>query len=182
MGCRRLGLDPPRESREREDLARPFRLDLPIGPHGVGRQRHVLLLRDRADHLQSTGSRVGRAIRAGLVPALLRLGLYGRRHRARLQRDAGSPAHDRFESLHRRSVQLNGVVLVLGLGLLIAFATRPSPRTEGIVESPPAERARQAEERFLRSREGEPTPPASGTLTPSRPSRTTTDRGQPGRR
>lgn len=56
-------------------------------------------------------------------------------------RDAGPAGHPRFERLHRRSVTLNGVVLVLGVGLLIAHATRPSPRTSGIVEMTPAERA-----------------------------------------
>ena len=57
-------------------------------------------------------------------------------------RDAGPAGHDRFEQLHRRAVRLNALVLVAGLGLLIAFAVRPAPRTSGIVELTPAERVR----------------------------------------
>jgi hypothetical protein len=57
-------------------------------------------------------------------------------------RDAGPAAEGRFERLHRRAVRLNGVVLVLGIGLLIGYATRPAPRTTGILEMTPAERAR----------------------------------------
>jgi uncharacterized membrane protein len=57
-------------------------------------------------------------------------------------RDAGPAEHRRFERLHRRSVQLNALVLVLGLGLLVAHAARPAPRTSGILEMTPAERAR----------------------------------------
>jgi hypothetical protein len=56
--------------------------------------------------------------------------------------DAGPEGHARFERLHRRSVRLNGLVLVIGLGLLVAFAARPVPKTAGIVEPTPAERAR----------------------------------------
>jgi hypothetical protein len=57
-------------------------------------------------------------------------------------RDAGPAEHARFERLHRRSVRLNGLVLVIGLALLIAHATRPAPRTSGIQEMTPKERAR----------------------------------------
>jgi hypothetical protein len=57
-------------------------------------------------------------------------------------RDAGPAGHQRFARLHRRSVRLNGLVLVVGLGLLVAFATRPLPRTDGIIEMNPRERAR----------------------------------------
>jgi hypothetical protein len=55
-------------------------------------------------------------------------------------RDAGPEGHDRFVRLHRRSVRLNAVALVIGLSLLIAFATRPAPRTSGILEMTPSER------------------------------------------
>src|SRR5262249_31702760 len=48
----------------------------------------------------------------------------------------------RFEQLHRRGLLLNGLVLVIGLGLLIAHAMRPAPRTSGILEMTPVERAR----------------------------------------
>ena len=58
-------------------------------------------------------------------------------------RDAGPSAHDRFVRLHRRSVVLNLAVMVAGVGLLIAFACRPAPRTEGIIELSPVERARR---------------------------------------
>jgi hypothetical protein len=61
-------------------------------------------------------------------------------------RDEGPSGQARFERLHRRSVWLNGLVLLLGLALLVAFAARPRPRTSGIVEPTPQERAlRQAE-------------------------------------
>jgi hypothetical protein len=57
-------------------------------------------------------------------------------------RDAGPAGRDRFERLHRRSVRLNALVMVVGLGLLVAFAGRPVPRTQGIEEMTPAQRAR----------------------------------------
>jgi hypothetical protein len=57
-------------------------------------------------------------------------------------RDAGPSGRERFKRLHRRAVTLNAIVLVLGLGLLIAFATRRPPRTSGIVEMTPQERVR----------------------------------------
>ena len=49
-------------------------------------------------------------------------------------RDAGVLGHERFTKLHRRSVRLNGLVLVIGIGLLIGFANRPAPQTSGITE------------------------------------------------
>ncbi len=52
-------------------------------------------------------------------------------------RDAGPAGLARFERLHRRWVGLNGLLLVIGLGLLIAHATRPAPRTSGIAENGP---------------------------------------------
>jgi hypothetical protein len=57
-------------------------------------------------------------------------------------RDAGPAEQPRFDRLHRRAVRLNGLVLALGVALLIAHAARPAPRTSGIVEMTPAERAR----------------------------------------
>jgi hypothetical protein len=57
-------------------------------------------------------------------------------------RDAGAAGQDQFRRLHRRALWLNAVVLVIGIGLLVAFAARPSPQTAGIVEMTPAERAR----------------------------------------
>ncbi len=52
-------------------------------------------------------------------------------------RDAGPEFAPLFDRLHKRSVNLNGVVLVIGLGLLIAFAVRKPPITSGIIEPPP---------------------------------------------
>jgi hypothetical protein len=66
-------------------------------------------------------------------------------------RDDGPSGAERFQRLHRRSVRLNGVVLAIGVGLLIAFASRPAPRTRGIVEPSPQERARQEEEAYRKS-------------------------------
>ena len=57
-------------------------------------------------------------------------------------RDAGAVGQGRFERLHRRAVGLNAVVLVAGLGLLIAFAVRRLPRTSGLLELTPAEQVR----------------------------------------
>jgi hypothetical protein len=57
-------------------------------------------------------------------------------------RAAGSEARPTYDRLRRRAVGLDAVALALGVGLLIAFATRPPLRTAGIVERSPAERAR----------------------------------------
>jgi uncharacterized membrane protein len=51
-------------------------------------------------------------------------------------RDEGPGSADRFDRLHKRSVILNGVVLLIGLALLVAFASRGAPKTGGIVERP----------------------------------------------
>jgi MFS family permease len=51
-------------------------------------------------------------------------------------RDAGPSSSDRFDRLHKRSVTLNSVVLLIGLALLIAFASRKAPISGGIVERP----------------------------------------------
>ena len=55
-------------------------------------------------------------------------------------RDAGPDQAARFDRLHRRSVQLNGVALLLGLALLAIFAVRRPVRTAGLAEMTPAER------------------------------------------
>jgi uncharacterized membrane protein len=52
-------------------------------------------------------------------------------------RDAGAASAERFDRLHKRSVNLNGVVLLIGLVLLFAFASRKAPTTDGIVEKSP---------------------------------------------
>jgi hypothetical protein len=56
--------------------------------------------------------------------------------------EGGDASHERLERLHRRAVGLNVLVLFVGLALLVGFATRPAPRTAGIIEMSPAERAR----------------------------------------
>lgn len=79
-------------------------------------------------------------------------------------RDAGPSGQERFRRLHRLSVRLNSVVLILGVALLVAFATRPAPQTPGIIEPSPAERARLAEEQARKARaEYEKTRSAGGT-------------------
>jgi uncharacterized membrane protein len=55
-------------------------------------------------------------------------------------RDAGAGQAETFERLHKRSVQLNVVALLLGIVLLVTQATRRAPTTEGIVEMTPIER------------------------------------------
>jgi hypothetical protein len=57
-------------------------------------------------------------------------------------RDCRPVDHEQFERLHRRAVWLNAVTMVLGLVLLTGFAMRPAPRTSGIIEMTPGERAR----------------------------------------
>ncbi|MFI5460323.1 MAG: DUF4149 domain-containing protein [Isosphaerales bacterium] len=57
-------------------------------------------------------------------------------------REGGPSSHERCERLHRRAVRLNVIVMFVGLSLLVGFATRPAPRTSGIIEMTPAERVR----------------------------------------
>lgn len=57
-------------------------------------------------------------------------------------RDAGDSSSVRFQRLHRRSVVLNALVLASGLGLLIAHANRPAPRTSGLRQLSPTEMAK----------------------------------------
>ena len=56
-------------------------------------------------------------------------------------RDAGPDRSAVFDRLHKRSVRLNGVALLIGLGLLVGFAVRRPVRTGGLREFTPAERA-----------------------------------------
>ncbi len=63
-------------------------------------------------------------------------------------RDEGPSGDARFNQLHRRSVRLNGFVLLLGLALIVGHAARPFPRTSGIVEPGPVERNRLIYEAF----------------------------------
>ena len=55
-------------------------------------------------------------------------------------RDAGPPEAARFDRLHKRSVRLNAVALLLGLTLLVGFAIRRPARTSGLNEMTPIER------------------------------------------
>jgi uncharacterized membrane protein len=57
-------------------------------------------------------------------------------------RIAGTPSQALFDRFQQRSLILNAVVLAIGLGLLITFVNRPLPKTSGIAELGPAERAR----------------------------------------
>ena len=66
-------------------------------------------------------------------------------------RDGGPAREPEFKRLHKRSVWLNLVVLILGVGLLVAYAARRPPRTSGIVEPTLKERA-EKEDAYLRSR------------------------------
>ena len=59
-------------------------------------------------------------------------------------RDEGPASAARFDRLHKRSVRLNGVVLLLGLALLVGFAVRRGPTTNGIEEPSPEDRATPA--------------------------------------
>jgi len=63
-------------------------------------------------------------------------------------RDAGPAAKEQFDRLHRRSVRLNGLALLLGLALLVGFAARQRPLTAGIVEPSPVERTLRELERL----------------------------------
>jgi hypothetical protein len=51
-------------------------------------------------------------------------------------------AKPQFERLYRRALSLNGIAVAVALALLVAFATRPAPRTSGIVELAPIARSR----------------------------------------
>jgi hypothetical protein len=73
-------------------------------------------------------------------------------------RDAGPAGKARFDQLHRRSVRLNALVLVLGLILLVGFTVRPRPSTTGIIEPTPVERTLRELETLRSSRS--PAPPA----------------------
>lgn len=94
---------------------------------------------------------VGVGIQAAVLLGCILIMLYGGNSlvpRINRARDEGPAAHARFVRLHGRSVVLNAVVLLAGIGLLAAFACRPAPRTEGIIELSPIQRALLEEERF----------------------------------
>lgn len=64
-------------------------------------------------------------------------------------RDGGPESAGRFDALHKRSVRLNALSLLIGAGLLIAFASRPSSRSGGIVEPAPGELS-EAQKKYQR--------------------------------
>ncbi len=106
---------------------------------------------------------IGVGVQSAILLACILIMLYGGNSlvpQINQARDAGPSAHDRFERLHRRSVILNAAAMVSGIGLLVAFACRPAPRTSGIVELSPIERARLEEQgraEFERQRSGRAT-------------------------
>jgi hypothetical protein len=67
-------------------------------------------------------------------------------------RDEGAAGDARFGRLHQRSVYLNTLVLILGVGLLVAFAARMRPVSQGIIEPTPADRASSEASKILRDR------------------------------
>ncbi|HEV3168669.1 MAG TPA: DUF4149 domain-containing protein [Isosphaeraceae bacterium] len=67
--------------------------------------------------------------------------------------DAGPAGQERFQRLHQLSVRLNSIVLILGVVLVAAFATRPAPTTSGIIELSPIERFQIEQEKAQKARE-----------------------------
>ena len=78
-------------------------------------------------------------------------------------KEGGAESHARWQRLAWRAVLLNSLVLMIGLGLLFAFAARPLPRTSGIVEPTPRERARLEFEAGAARGHEAPTSPEVGT-------------------
>jgi hypothetical protein len=64
-------------------------------------------------------------------------------------RDAGPAESARFDSLHKRSVWLNAIALLIGISLIMIFATRSRPMTSGIIERPPGELS-EGQQKLLR--------------------------------
>ncbi len=92
-------------------------------------------------HPELRGPMVG--VQAALIAAGLGIMLYcgnSLTPAINAARDAGPDGAGRFDRLHHRSVRLNAVALLLGLGLLVGFALRPAPRTAGLREMTPQER------------------------------------------
>ena len=85
----------------------------------------------------------GIGIRAMLILASLLIFLYcgnSLTPAINAARDAGEPEKAKFDRLHKRSVYLNTVVLVIGLGLLVTFSVRSPAASTGITELSPQER------------------------------------------
>ena len=75
--------------------------------------------------------------------------------------DRGAGGHEQAARLYRRTLALNGVALVIVIGLLVAFANRPAPRSSGILEPTPQERVRLEEEALRAQRARARSAPAS---------------------
>ncbi|MDX2037740.1 MAG: DUF4149 domain-containing protein [Isosphaeraceae bacterium] len=85
-------------------------------------------------------------------------------------RDAGRDQAARFDRLHKQSVRLNAIALLLGSILLIQFAVRPTPVTDGIIELSPEQRAeydREALKVIDRLIKGKPVTDADSKLDPA---------------
>ncbi|QDV38074.1 DUF4149 domain-containing protein [Tautonia plasticadhaerens] len=74
-------------------------------------------------------------------------------------RDAGPEQADRFARLHRRSVRLNGLMMLAGVALVVAHASRPEPTGPGVTEPTPSERALRGVERWEGRHGGPPRAP-----------------------
>jgi putative copper export protein len=86
------------------------------------------------------------AVRAGVILLGVLIMFYGGNvltPAINAARDAGPPEAARFGRLHRRSVWLNGLVLVLGLSALGLHVWRPGPSSRGIVDPTPQEIVRK---------------------------------------
>lgn len=109
------------------------------------------------------------ALQAGLILAGTLIMLYGANSLVPAMdaaRAGGPEQAPRLERLRRRSVVLNAVALLLGVVLLLALVNRPAPRTTGIVEPTPLERARAQYERLRRNELSRPKAPAAGPDAP----------------
>lgn len=85
----------------------------------------------------------------------------------------------RFTRLHRLSVRLNGIVMLVLLGLLVSHAARPAARTRGIVEPSPDERA-LLEMQALRAKAKASAEPRTSSSTATEPRSSATDRSSKG--
>lgn len=68
-------------------------------------------------------------------------------------RDAGPEHGEKFDRLHRRSVWLNGLMLLVGIFLIVAHASRPEPVGPGVSEPTADQRARRSAELWGRRQE-----------------------------